>query len=241
MLHSQGRRPYKTIRFVVPSIPRGVLQLIAPSPDLSSATVHRNSDLENRVAELELELSVWKQAHANILESAEREKKAHNAQVSTLNRQISSLETIKAGLSVLIGRKVTRMTADAKNQSQNPLIFCVIDGWVNVFHESFLRQGLQGGIQAAQNTTKGIAEYLSQENVQVFGRISFWITLYLNRRSVLDALVNNAICTAEQFDDFLLGFSQASPRFQIVEVEQGREAVAAKMKGEHVPLGSSGR
>lgn len=58
---------------------------------------------------------------------------------------------------------------------------------------------------------------------------------------MLDALVNNAICTAEQFDDFLLGFSQASPRFQIVEVEQGREAVAAKMKGEHVPLGPSGR
>lgn len=114
MLHSQGRRPYKAIRFVVPSTSRGVPQLIVPSPDLSSATVHRNSDLENRVAELELELSVWKQAHANILESAEREKKAHNAQVSTLNRQISSLETIKAGLSVLIGRKVTRVTADAK-------------------------------------------------------------------------------------------------------------------------------
>lgn len=49
------------------------------------------------MAALELELSVWKQAHASIVESADRDSKAHKAQVSTLNRQISSLETIKAG------------------------------------------------------------------------------------------------------------------------------------------------
>ena len=67
------------------------------------------------MAELELELSVWKQAHANILESAEREKKAHNAQVSTLNRQISSLETIKAGLSVMRrAESNAALIADAK-------------------------------------------------------------------------------------------------------------------------------
>ena len=58
----------------------------------------RNSDLETRLTELELELSVWKQAHTAVVESAEREKKAHNAQVATLNRQISSLETIKVSL-----------------------------------------------------------------------------------------------------------------------------------------------
>ena len=62
---------------------------------LSTATVKRNADLENRVAELERELLVWKQAHAAVVESADREKKTHNAQVSTLNRQISSLETLK--------------------------------------------------------------------------------------------------------------------------------------------------
>lgn len=110
-----------------------------------------------------------------------------------------------------------------------------------MFHESFLRQGLQGGILAAKQTTKSIAEYLSQENVQVFGRISFWITLYLNRRAVLDVLNNNGICTAQQFDEFLSGFSQASPRFQVIEVENGRDAVAAKMKGEPIALGQAGR
>ncbi|GJE84485.1 hypothetical protein PsYK624_005610 [Phanerochaete sordida] len=177
--------------------------------DLSTATVNRNADLESRVAELDLELSVWKQAHATVVESAERDKKAHNAQVTTLNRQISSLETIK---------------------NQNPLIICVVDAEANVFSPSLLRQGPAGGRQAAQLATKGIAEYLSQEGVQVFGRLSFWITIYFNRRSMLDTLLSHAVCTADQFEGFVAGFSQTSPRFQVVEVEAGNDAITSKIQ-----------
>jgi len=64
--------------------------------DLSSATVRRNSDLENRVAELEVELLVWKQAHSVALEASEREVKAHNVQIAALNRQISSMDTFNS-------------------------------------------------------------------------------------------------------------------------------------------------
>jgi hypothetical protein len=52
-------------------------------------------ELETRVSELEVELSVWKQAHATALDSSERQVNAHNVQLSTLNRQISSLESFK--------------------------------------------------------------------------------------------------------------------------------------------------
>jgi len=67
-----------------------------PLADLSSATVRRNSDLENRVAELEVELLVWKQAHSVALEASEREVKAHNVQIAALNRQISSMDTFNS-------------------------------------------------------------------------------------------------------------------------------------------------
>jgi hypothetical protein len=63
--------------------------------DLSTVTVKKNAELESRVTELEIELSAWKLAHANILETAEREKRAHNVQLSTFNRQISTLECFK--------------------------------------------------------------------------------------------------------------------------------------------------
>lgn len=63
--------------------------------DLSSATVRRNADLESRVADLEVELLVWKQAHNVALEASEREVKAHNVQIAALNRQISNLDSFK--------------------------------------------------------------------------------------------------------------------------------------------------
>jgi hypothetical protein len=63
--------------------------------DLSSATVRRNADLESRVAELELELLVWKQAHSVALEASEREMKSHNVQIAALNRQISNMDGFK--------------------------------------------------------------------------------------------------------------------------------------------------
>jgi hypothetical protein len=63
--------------------------------DLSTSTIKQNAELEARVNALELELSVWKQAHAAVLESAEMAKKAHHTQVCTLNRQLSSLDNLK--------------------------------------------------------------------------------------------------------------------------------------------------
>lgn len=106
-----------------------------------------------------------------------------------------------------------------------------MDGDAFIFNRNLLSLGQQGGRQAAQQMTQGIAEFLSQEDVQVFGRLSFWITIFLNRRGVLDALLANSGCTAEQFDAFLTGFSQASPRFQIVDVGTARDAVSTKIKG----------
>lgn len=72
-----------------------VLLLIILPLGLSRSTLRRNSDLEARVAELELELSVWKQAHAVALEASERETKAHNVRIATFNRQISSLDCFR--------------------------------------------------------------------------------------------------------------------------------------------------
>lgn len=64
--------------------------------DLSNATLQRNAELESRVAELEVELHVWKQAHSVALEASEREAKAHNVQLAALNRQISNMDSFKS-------------------------------------------------------------------------------------------------------------------------------------------------
>ena len=64
-------------------------------PDLTAANVKKLEQRESRIRELELELSAWKQAHANLLESVERERKAHNVQIASYNRHFASLDFFK--------------------------------------------------------------------------------------------------------------------------------------------------
>ncbi|KAF9483962.1 hypothetical protein BDN70DRAFT_213399 [Pholiota conissans] len=161
--------------------------------NLSSATVRRNADLETRVAELELELLVWKQAHSVALEASEREVKAHNVQIAALNRQISNLDSFK--------------------NNQNALILCVINGDELIFKQELLVQ-----------------EQLSSEDAHVYGRLSFWITIYLNKMDLAEDLAANNICSQEQFQAFIIGFTQASPRFTTVDVGQSKDALEAKIK-----------
>ncbi|KAG6832932.1 hypothetical protein H0H92_004816 [Tricholoma furcatifolium] len=177
---------------------------------VDSPTVKRNTDLENRVSELEVELSVWKQAHSVALEASERETKAHNVQVSALNRQISNMDCFRGNL--------------------YPLILCVVNGDENIFIRDLLIQGEHGGKAAAQLLTKSIAEYLSNQDVQIFGRLSFWITVYFNRLELEQLLTVHKICTSEQLEGFLSGFSQSSPRFLMVDVGYNRETIDSKIK-----------
>ncbi|KAF8558841.1 hypothetical protein OG21DRAFT_1474666 [Imleria badia] len=175
---------------------------------LSSATIKRNVDLESRLAELEVELAVWKQAHATALEGAEREAKALKGRLAALNGQVASMESL---------------------MSQSLLILCVIDGDACVFTEALLRQGHEGGRQAAQQLTKAVADYLTSEDIHVLGQLSFWITIYYNRIGLTSALERHQLCTPEQLEAFTMGFSQASPRFLLVDVGYGKDATFTKI------------
>ena len=115
-----------------------------------------------------------------------------------------------------------------------------------MFPKSLLLQGQTGGRQAAQSLTKAIAEYLANEDLQVLGRLSFWITVYYDKRSLLDMLLDNDVCAAEQFEAFLSGFSETSPRFTMVDVGFSKGATVSKVIGADftyvaasLPLGSS--
>jgi hypothetical protein len=57
---------------------------------------------------------------------------------------------------------------------------------------------------AAQQLTKGIAEYLSNEDVHIFGRLSFWVTVYFNKMELADTLTGHNLCTQQHFEDFLV-------------------------------------
>ncbi|EIN10581.1 hypothetical protein PUNSTDRAFT_51197 [Punctularia strigosozonata HHB-11173 SS5] len=181
--------------------------------NLSDSTLQRNAELEARVAHLELELSVWKQAHSAALDTAERESTAHNAAVTALNRQMASLQAAQAANNI------------------NPLILCVIDSFDGYFfNSSLLVQGYQGGRLAGQQIARYVAEYLPSEEVKVLGRASFWVTVYYNKSGLLELVNDRQLCTAEQLESFLLGFTQASPRFTLIDVGPAKDVAFAKIK-----------
>ena len=60
--------------------------------DLSVSTVRTNNELSARVAELEEELAVWKQARSQLIGECEREKQRLENEVNVLQRRISEFE-----------------------------------------------------------------------------------------------------------------------------------------------------
>ncbi|KAG7097122.1 hypothetical protein E1B28_004500 [Marasmius oreades] len=171
----------------------------------ADSTVKHNGELERRIEELELQLAFYKRAHSVAVETSDTQK----IQIATLNKQISSLDAFQTDLS--------------------PLIHCVLNGDEIFFSQVFLINGFQGGLRAAQLLTKAIAEYLSTEDLQLFTRISFWVTLFVNKIQLRNTLINQNICTHEQLDAFFSGFTQTSPRFIIVDVA-GEGGADAKIK-----------
>lgn len=69
----------------------------------------------------------------------------------------------------------------------------------------------------------------SDEGFSSRGQI--WLTVYCNKSGLLETLTNNNVCTAEQFENFVIGFNQAAPLFSFVDVGSGKERADEKIKG----------
>ena len=72
--------------------------------DLSNATLYQNTELQARVVELEAELAAVKMAYTTATDVAALDKKAHNAQLSTLNRQIYAVSCSHVCVHTLLWR-----------------------------------------------------------------------------------------------------------------------------------------
>ncbi|KAF9229318.1 hypothetical protein BS17DRAFT_16202 [Gyrodon lividus] len=168
----------------------------------SNQTLSENTFLRGRVDELEQELSVWKLA----FKTAETEKNDLQKGLLKLEKSIGSMK------------------------DDNPLFLCLIDGDGNIFSQELLTAGHAGGRQAAMLLTKGLTDYMVETDAETSGRGQVWLTVYCNKSGLTDTLVNNEICTAGEFETFILGFNQSSPLFSIVDVGSGKEAADAKIK-----------
>lgn len=79
---------------------------------------------------------------------------------------------------------------------------------------------------------QGLTDHLSTLETDHSGpRGEIWLTIYCNKKGLTETLANNDVCTADQFEQFVMGFNQAAPLFSFVDVGIGKEAADSKIKG----------
>lgn len=62
--------------------------------------------------------------------------------------------------------------------------------------------------------------------------MQIYAVIYLSRTGLSDLLLSNdLVADKSTFDDFIVGFNQASPFISIVDVGKGKEAADSKVKG----------
>lgn len=113
------------------------------------------------------------------------------------------------------------------------MIYCFVDASTYFFKQSYILAGREGGQRAAKEFTKVIAGHLSRSQIDT-NRVglSFWLTLYCSRRTLIRQFVAGSGCSLDQLDDFLAGFSSSSHRFLVVDVgEDHRDIIVSKVAG----------
>lgn len=180
--------------------------VIVKIQEVARAVEAEHASLASRVKELEVELSVWKQAHATSRDAAERQIKARD-------EQLHAMKQPNGGPSITY---------------EKSLILCIIDGTKTIFSPAYFKQGEEGGQQAAEELTRGIQQHLADDKDIGPQGFSLWTSLYINERELTDDMVSNGHCTAAQFERFCVGLSQTSS-LTIVDVAN-KKGVDVKIK-----------
>ncbi|KAJ6509955.1 hypothetical protein C8R47DRAFT_774581 [Mycena vitilis] len=158
---------------------------------------------QETIRKLEHELSVYKHAH-------------------------TALETECARL-----RKLQNETVKEKEFLQDSVkgyrIITLIDGDGAIFSGDLISQGQQGGNLAARSLSDSITQFLSSN----YGAKPYqlWVYLFYNRRGLTDTFNRVGLGSLNKmFEDFVVGFNQATERFTMVDVGSTKEAADVKLK-----------
>ena len=103
----------------------------------------------------------------------------------------------------------------------------LIDGDGAIFLPSLIAEGKKGGHEAASLLTGSIKSDLDPHQFQLH------VHVFHNRRGLINTLKRAGYGdAAAMFDDFVVGFNQASERFAMIDAGELKEGSDHKMRGE---------
>lgn len=112
-----------------------------------------------------------------------------------------------------------------KGQARNPYIQVLIDGDGMIFNSDLIRQGVEGGKQAAALLRNKVLELCPSSDIEIIANV------YTNLHGLSSALLRDGSTDdMEQFKNFTVGFTQGKASFNFIDVGHGKERADSKIK-----------
>ncbi|KAJ7483296.1 hypothetical protein FB451DRAFT_1234011 [Mycena latifolia] len=174
------------------------------------AVLRNETAYKEQIQKLETELSVYKRAFADV----DSDLKA---------AQLAQLET------EAINARLEKECLSFKKQDKGHRVVMLLDGDGAIFSAQFIGQGQKGGHAAAQL----LADSTFQHLIVNYGSrvLQLWVYVFFNKRGLIETFRRAGLTTLiSKFEDFVMGFNQATERFLMVDVGNMKEAADAKLK-----------
>jgi hypothetical protein len=179
------------------------------------------------IEKLEMELSVYKRAFVDV-DAELKESQLAQLETQALNRRLEKeFQSFKKQDKVTIA---TQLRVYFVLLLQGHRAVMLIDGDGAIFSPQFIGQGLKGGHAAAQLLSDSTLQYIAANYDS--RALQLWVYVFFNKRGLTDTFRRAGFAALTgQFEDFVLGFNQATERFLMVDVGSTKEAADAKLKG----------
>ncbi|KAJ7228802.1 hypothetical protein GGX14DRAFT_415110 [Mycena pura] len=126
-------------------------------------------------------------------------------------------------------RKLEDEHQHLKDSVKGYRVITLIDGDGAIFSSELVSRGVQGGHHAARILSDSITQHLTAN----YGARPYqlWVYLFYNKRGLTDTFGRVGLGSLNSaFEDFVVGFNQATERFTMVDVGSTKEAADVKIK-----------
>ncbi|KAJ6580872.1 hypothetical protein B0H19DRAFT_1112671 [Mycena capillaripes] len=172
--------------------------------------LRNESSYKEKIQKLETELSVYKRAFVDV-------------DTELKEAQLAQLET------EALNARLEKECESFKKQNKGNRVVMLLDGDGTIFSAQFIGQGQRGGHAAAQLLSDSTLQFIAANYDS--RPLQLWVYVFFNKRGLIDTFRRaNFTALIGKFEDFVMGFNQATERFLMVDVGNTKEAADAKLK-----------
>jgi hypothetical protein len=165
----------------------------------------------------------------------EREKRFNrDIQIHEMELMDQLKRTKKIMVSWTLSRRISREYLPdhvGEYQDRDPFIIILLDGDGMIFHDEFLRNGEQGGKDAANQLWAALTQYVAR-NLPNVASPKIITRIYANVKGLASACYQTGIIDSPSvMNDFVRGFNESRLLFDFVDVGSGKDRADDKIAG----------